>query len=100
MYCVMRHYQGKSELAAELKKRGKDVEKAMTAVHGFLAYYLVEGGEGVTAVTICETNKGCEESTRIAAEWLHKNVPNLKLPAPRVATGQVALAFDRSHAIA
>ena len=96
----MRHYQGKSELAAELKKHGKDVEKAMTAVHGFLAYDLMEGAEGVTAVTICETGKGCEESNRIAAEWLHKNLPNLKIPAPRVATGQVALAFDRSHSFA
>jgi len=98
MYTVMRHYQGQKELAAELTKHGKEVEKAISAVPGFLAYFLVNGSDGVTTITICENRKGCEESTKIAADWLKKNLPNLRIPAPHLASGEVPLAFDRIHA--
>jgi hypothetical protein len=98
MYSVMRHYQGQNELAAELKKHGKEIEKLMSGVPGFIAYYLIHNSEGTTAVTVCDNRKGCDESTKLAADWLHKNLPNLKLNPPRVVTGEVQLAFDRTHA--
>lgn len=100
MYSVMRYYQGQTELAAELKKHGKEVEKAIASVPGFMAYYLLHNSEGVTTITICDNRKGCDESTKVAADWLKKNLPNLRLPAPRIVTGEVSLTFDRVHATA
>jgi hypothetical protein len=98
MYSVMRHYQGQPQLAAELKKHAKDIEKLISAVPGFTAYYLVHNAEGCTTITLCETRKGCDESTKLAADWLQKNVTNLKVTAPLVSYGDVSVAFDRIHA--
>ena len=100
MYSVMRHYQGQTELAAELKKHGKEVEKLISGAPGFIGYYCLHNSEGVTTITICDNRKGCDESTRLAADWLKHNLPNLKLTPPRVVTGEVTLAFDRTHSMA
>jgi len=98
MFSVMRYYQGQSELAAELKKNGKEVEKVIAGVPGFVAYYLIQNPDGVTSITLCETRKGCEDSSKLAAEWLTKNVPKLKINPPRIILGEVPLTFDRLHA--
>ncbi len=96
MYSVMRYYPGQSELGAEVKKHSQEVEKVISSVPGFVAYFFIHNPDGITAVTICETRKGCDESNRVAAEWLQKNLPHLKA-VPKVVTGEVTLSFDRIH---
>ena len=97
MHSVMRHYQGQTELAAELKKRGKEVEKLISGVPGFINFYCLHNSEGVTTITICENRKGCDESTRLAADWVKHHLP--KITPPRVVTGEVTLTFDRTHSL-
>lgn len=94
----MRHDQGQKEGAGGPTKHGKVVGKTISAVPGLLAYFLVNGPDGVTVITICENRKMCEESTNTALDWLKKNLPDLKITARHVAPGKVPLAFDRIHA--
>jgi hypothetical protein len=93
MYTVIRHYTSAPSLAGELTKRAKDIETVISGVPGFIAYYLIKTSDGVAAVTVCESQKGCDESSKRAADWLRQNLPNLKIAAPQVITGEAVLRF-------
>ena len=61
---------------------------------GFIAYYFIATKDGGASVTVCEQRAGCDESTRLAADWIGKNLPNLKLNPPHVAEGEVSFKFS------
>jgi len=100
MHTVIRGYAGHQGLADELTKRGKDIEAELSTVPGFIAYYLVKTDDGALSITVCEDPRSCEESTRRAAEWLGRNLPDLKLHPPQVVEGAVSLQFTRTPALA
>ena len=93
MYTVIRNYTGASLLADELKRRSKDVESEISSVPGFVAYYLLKTTDGTASVTVCENKTGCDESTKRAASWIKKNLPNLKIDAPEIIAGDVSFKF-------
>jgi hypothetical protein len=93
MYTVIRSYTGAPTLADDLKKRAKDVETEIGSVPGFIAYYLVKTSDGIATVTVCENKIGCDESTKRAANWLRKNMPNLKIAPPQIITGELGFKF-------
>jgi hypothetical protein len=96
MNTVIRTYTGAPTLADDLKKRSGDIEKEIGSVKGFTAYYLVKTTDGAASITVCEDRGGCEESTKRAANWLRTNMPNLKMAAPRIISGDVCFQFT-SH---
>ena len=93
MYTVIRSYSGAQSLADELRKRGKEVEREMGSVSGFIAYYLLKTSDGAVSVTVCDDRRGCEESTTRSASWLRKNLPELKLSPPEILGGEVCFRF-------
>ena len=93
MYTVIRNYTGAPRLADDLTKRSKDIEKEIAAVPGFIAYYLLKTTDGVATVTVCEEKIGCDESSKRAANWLRQNMPDLKIGAPQVISGEVKTKF-------
>ncbi|WP_243303853.1 hypothetical protein [Geothrix oryzisoli] len=100
MHTVIRGYAGHQGLADELKRRGKDIEAELSSVPGFIAYYLLKTDDGALSITICEDPRSCDESTRRAAAWLGRNLPDLKLHPPQVVEGAVSLQFTRTPALA
>jgi len=61
----------------------------MSAVPGFVGYYLTDAGGGkVLSTSIFETKANAEESNRVAAEWVKKN-PGVLPTATHVTTGEV-----------
>jgi hypothetical protein len=93
MYTVIRSYTGSPTLADDLKKRSKDIETEIRSVSGFIAYYLVKTSNGMASITVCETQSGCDESTRRAANWLRQNMPNLNIGTPEIISGELAFKF-------
>ena len=93
MYTVIRNYTGAPGFADELKKSSKSIETEISSVPGFIAYYLLKTGDGATSVTVCEERKGCDESTTRAANWINKNLPNMKIKPPQVIAGDVSFKF-------
>ena len=93
MYTVIRNYTVAPGLADELKKRSKDIESEVGSVSGFIAYQLIKTDEGATSITMCENRGGCDESTKRAANWLQKNLPNLKIGTPQIISGELAFKF-------
>jgi len=60
------------------------------SVPGFVAYYVVDAGDGMAAsITICEDKTGVDESTSRAAEWVEEHALELIESGPAVVTGAV-----------
>ena len=93
MFTVIRTYTGAPSFATELKRHNAEVEATLSGVRGFIAYYFIATNDGGVSVTVCEDRAGCDESTKLAADWLRKNLPNVKLKAPHVVSGEMSFKF-------
>lgn len=57
---------------------------------GFLAYYALDSGGGtVTTVSVFEDREGAEESNRLAADWVGRNLALMLPNPPEVMAGEV-----------
>ena len=60
------------------------------SVPGFVAFYLVDPGDGLaTSITVCEDKGGADEATSRAAEWVQEHALDLIESGPAVVTGAV-----------
>ncbi len=89
MYASIRRY--KTSSAAEVTRRVKEVFvlPRISYVPGFLAFYVIDTGEGVLAfVSVFETKEGEEESNKVAADWQKEAVSGLLGPV-EITAGEV-----------
>ena len=94
MYAVVRRYTGASQLADALVQRRQEVEKILTGVPGFRAYYALRSGDGTVATfTVCDDQVGTQESTRRAADWLRQNMAGASMSPPEITEGETFLNF-------
>ena len=96
MYAAVRRYEGiiDDDEAARLVRDSfmPELEK----VPGFIAYYIVDGGDGkLASVSVFEEQAGADESTRRAAEWVADNLAELVEHAPLVLAGEVTVEARR-----
>jgi len=89
MYAVVRRYTSSSDLAATIREKRGDLEQTMRGLPGFVAYYLVNAGDAVATVTVCQDRSGAEASIRVAADWVRQNVPDAGLGVPEITQGEV-----------
>jgi hypothetical protein len=61
----------------------------MRPISGFVSYTLIDTSEGGVSVTVCRDKKGTDESVRVAADWIKKNLPNVGASAPSIKEGSV-----------
>ncbi len=70
----------------------------LTETAGFEAYYLADAGNGVViSISLFGDRDGAEESTRLAAEWVSRNLTDLIRQPPQVITGEVLALRTREH---
>ena len=93
MHVTMRYYHGNAELADELATRADDIRPLITGVAGFRAYYLVRLDDATVSITVCADAAGTEESTKLAAQWVRDNMPDLAASPPMVSSGTVTVGF-------
>jgi hypothetical protein len=91
MYATVRRYTNQPGLAEKFAARRKDIESVIRTAPGFVAYYMLSTPDGATTVTVCEDQSGAEESNRIAADWIKKNLANVVTKAPEITAGQVVI---------
>jgi hypothetical protein len=77
------------ELADALATRQKDVEALISGVTGLRSYHLIRTENGCASITVCDGVAGTEESTRIAAEWIRDNLPDIRIGQPEIRSGEV-----------
>ena len=93
MHATVRIYSGANELADALVERQDEVKQLISEIDGFKAYYLVRASDGATSISVYDTEAGAEQSNRVAAAWVAENLPNLKVAAPQISAGEVAISF-------
>jgi hypothetical protein len=100
MYVSIRRYVGNNKLADQLAERNDEVKSLMEAVRGFNAYYLVRADEGAASITVCDDQRGAEESNRVASDWIRQNMPDIAASPPEITAGEVVFttAAQHSHA--
>ena len=97
MYASIRRYRVEPANVAKVKQLLQDwLVPAVTRVHGFVAYYLIDADDGVlTSVNIFEDRAGAEESNSLAADE-REVIRNLLPKPPEVTVGEVAVRRVRS----
>lgn len=93
MYIVVRSWANAAELADVMQLKHQEVRDILSAVPGFVAYYATRSGDTVTSVTVCDSKTGTQESTRLAGEWVKKNLPGSSIGAPQIAEGEAFMQF-------
>ena len=91
MFISIRKYKVNS--ASELAKRvNEGFLPIISKGPGFVSYYLLHSGDNVVAsVSVFETQAGAEESNKLAADWVSKNVAELITGgAPEITAGEVS----------
>ncbi|HEU4565733.1 MAG TPA: hypothetical protein VFS05_13825 [Gemmatimonadaceae bacterium] len=92
MHAVIRRYNafdGKSGAVAQ--KVHDEFLPLVSQVQGFIAYYLIDAGDGAMAsVGVFESKAGADESTRLAADWVRQHLTHVIKSAPVILAGEVA----------
>ncbi len=94
MYATVRQYAGAAALGNAMSAKSSEVQKIISGVPGFVAYYALRDGDNVTSVTVCNDKTGIEESTRRAAAWVKENVKGA-VGAPQINSGNVFISFSK-----
>lgn len=92
MHTTMRYYAGNTDLADQLAERADEIRSVIGEVPGFQAYYLVKLDDATVSITVCDDEAGTAESTRVAAEWIRENMPDVAASPPMVSSGTVTLS--------
>lgn len=96
MHTTIRIYKS-HDLGDALVQRRDEVEKIVSHVAGFHSYQLIRTDNGVASITTCENQDGCEESSRLAAQFVREQLPNIQA-TPEILQGDVAISFGGSLA--
>lgn len=93
MYASIRRAKASPGSAAEIARRANEgFVPIISSIPGFMAYYVVDGGEDVVAtVSIFSDRAGAEESNRRAADWVKQNVASLMATSLEFTTGEVVV---------
>ena len=95
MHASVRGYRVMDAEALIQKMEEEFVDRVKT-VEGFVAFYVIDGGDGiVTSITIAETEAAAEASTVLAEHWVVERVAHLVEGAPDVTTGAVRVRAER-----
>jgi hypothetical protein len=95
MHAVVRRYRGASVLNDLLAQRAQDVERLLSDVPGFVAYYAIGADDELATVTVCDDQAGTQESSRRAAEWVRQNLTGAAMAAPEITEGEAFIHFSR-----
>jgi quinol monooxygenase YgiN len=91
MHAAIRRYNMFPSAIETIRTRVNDeLLPTMRQLPGFIAYYVVDGGDGtLIAVSVFEERATAEESTRQATAWARERLSHLVRTAPVISTGEV-----------
>ena len=96
MYVAVRRYEGVTDSRKVAQLVEEDYVPIISEMPGFVAYYLVDAGDGVMVSTSVFEHKDAEEqSTFRAGEFVAKHLEPL-LPNPPQVTAGEAVAYKAS----
>lgn len=93
MHVAIRRYTVDADSTDEIQGRVDDnFVPIVSGVPGFVAYYLLDSGDGVLAsVSVFESREGVEELNKRAADWVKEELSSLLPSSPEVTVGEVGV---------
>jgi hypothetical protein len=91
MYATIRTYTGAPELADQLAGYRSDIEELLTSIPGFRSWICVRTDGGCSTVTVCDDQRGADESTQRAADWLREHASEIQFTQPQVTGGEIVI---------
>ena len=89
MYATIRRYEGVRDPAEAGRRIREDFVPLISEIDGFIAYYWIDGGNGVMVSTsVYEDRAGAEASNERAAGWIREN-PGVVPDSSLVTAGEV-----------
>ncbi len=93
MHATIRRYEGVDQnRTPELTgKVNETLVPRLSKLPGFKGYYLIEAGNGVvSSLGLYETSEQADESTKLAASWVHDEKLESAFPnPPKITSGKV-----------
>ena len=91
MHAVIRRYRVRLGTVASAAQHAEtSLLPQMNHLPGFVAYYLLDAGDGVIAsISVCETRDGADAAAALAANWFRSDWPAFKLIPPEITDGEV-----------
>jgi hypothetical protein len=90
MYAVVRRFEGVTDSQKVVQVAKEGFLPLISQMPGFVAYYLVDAGDGVTVSTSVFEHKDAEEqSTFRAGEFVAEHLAPLLPNPPQVTAGEV-----------
>jgi hypothetical protein len=82
-----RHVRSSEQIAHRVEKGFVPILKSLP---GFKGYYLIDGGDELTAVSLFDNQQAALASIEKAAAWVKENLPDPHQgPPPEVSAGEV-----------
>jgi hypothetical protein len=92
MYAAVRRFEGVTDPQRVAKVAQEGFVPIISEMPGFVAYYLVDAGDGVTIATSVFEHKDAEEqSTFLAGEFIAEHLAPLMPNPPQVTAGEVVV---------
>ena len=90
LYAAVRRYEGVTDVKEATKRVNAEFVPLISKMKGFVAYYLVDAGNGVIVSTsIFDSQDEADESTKQASGWVKQNLAALVPNPPQVTAGAV-----------
>lgn len=91
MWASVRRYDHNPELAERLAVRGEEIKSLISAVPGFVSYYLIHDGSDTVSITVAQDKAGVDKSNEVAAEWLREHSADVPASTPHITEGEVVV---------
>jgi hypothetical protein len=91
MYAVIRHYRFRLEDSEKINQLIQDgFVPLLKKANGFISYHWLDTGAGEGAsLSVFQNKEGADESIRLAADFVKKNMSELLSQKPEVIEGAV-----------
>ncbi len=95
-YVSIRRYEGIEDIDEVIRLAQEGFVPIMSSTPGFIAYRIVDAGDGVAAtISVFEDQAGAEESNRRAADWVQANLAPLVTSAPQITSGEARVSHQK-----
>jgi hypothetical protein len=102
MFATIRRYEATDQNATTelIKQVNETLLPQLSKLEGFRSYSLVDTGKGVvSSVGVFDTAAQCDESTRLASNWVREHKLEKTLPnEPKITNGEIVAHKGREFA--
>ena len=92
MHATMRYYPGNTDLATSSRDERTRSDPSSAKCLASRPTTSSKLDDATVSITVCDDEAGTAESTRVAADWIRENMPDLAASPPMVSSGTVTLS--------